>query len=296
MWNDIFHETGWSEGLELVQSRWKRGRWVSRKGFADVYMATDTQNGETVTMSVEQIRNVPNGVQIEKNIFDTHQNTFSRNPPESRFYGIIDNFQVHIATIRGRSLARWLESCGGTFSIQTVLLIAVQAVTRVEQLHSWGYVHGVISADCMHTSPISPETIHLSDYKSSRKFCDENGSHLPCHLSVSGDVQSVETCRRDDLMSLGYTLLKMLRGSLPRYNVDAYSNNCFKELFWVAARKFYTGMPELRRYFERVRGMSFEERPDYDYLRSVFKDSYHGSHLSDAGESFDWMKLEGPEE
>ena len=86
----------------------------------------------------------------------------------------------------------------------------------------------------------------------------------------------IEPSRRDDLESLGYVLMYLIRGSLPWQGLKAETKA--KKYERIMNRKQSTtpavlceGHPdEFRRYFESVRSLGFDEEPDYSYLRGLF--------------------------
>lgn len=49
---------------------------------------------------------------------------------------------------------------------------------------------------------------------------------------------------------------------------------------------------EFTRFFHYVRDLEFEDRPDYSYLRGLFRDLYSQEFESDY--EFDWMKSDHP--
>eukprot|EP00955_Chlamydomonas_euryale_P006528 69138-Chlamydomonas_euryale.AAC.1 len=90
----------------------------------------------------------------------------------------------------------------------------------------------------------------------------------------------IEQSRRDDLESLGYVLLYFLRGSLPWQGLQAATKKQKYEK--ISEKKMKTpfevlckGFPqEFVTYFEYVRSLRFDEKPDYAYLRRLFRDLF----------------------
>ena len=89
-----------------------------------------------------------------------------------------------------------------------------------------------------------------------------------------------EQSRRDDLESLGYVLAYFLRGSLPWQGLKAPTKNKKYEI--ILEKKISTstgtlckGFPaEFRSYYDHVRSLQFDDRPDYDYLKRVFRELF----------------------
>lgn len=81
--------------------------------------------------------------------------------------------------------------------------------------------------------------------------------------------QGIELSRRDDLISLGYTLVYLLKGSLPWQGLQIHNRAAKNKQ--VAALKRTTsvsalcdGCPaEFRWYFKYCQQLRFERRPDY---------------------------------
>jgi hypothetical protein len=93
--------------------------------------------------------------------------------------------------------------------------------------------------------------------------------------------------------SLGFVLMYFLRGSLPWQGLKA---NTKKQKYQrILERKQAThpeqlcrGYPsEFRDYFAHCSAMGFEDRPDYRYLKRIFKDLFDRQGFMDDG-LYDW--------
>ena len=107
-----------------------------------------------------------------------------------------------------------------------------------------------------------------------------------------------EQSRRDDLESLGYVLMYFLRGSLPWQGLKANTKKQKYErilqkkaetstetlckgfpgtvlrILYIPACDFKSFAAEFRSYFEHVRSLRFDDRPDYDYLKRMFRELF----------------------
>nr|CAD7573889.1 unnamed protein product [Timema californicum] len=120
--------------------------------------------------------------------------------------------------------------------------------------------------------------------------------------------QLVKQSRRDDLESLGYVLMYFNRGSLPWQGLKAATKRQKYER--ISEKKMSTSIEELCKgyptefptYLNYCRSLRFEERPDYSYLRQLFRTLFHRQGFT-YDYVFDWNMLKfggsrhgGPEE
>jgi serine/threonine protein kinase len=99
-----------------------------------------------------------------------------------------------------------------------------------------------------------------------------------------------EQSRRDDMESLGYVLLYFLQGRLP-WEAETEQKEyklVMEKKVSVSINKLCAGVPwEIACYMNHVRALTFEEKPNYSYLRRIFWNLFrwHGFHYDNA---FDW--------
>ena len=90
----------------------------------------------------------------------------------------------------------------------------------------------------------------------------------------------IEQSRRDDMESLGYVLMYFLRGSLPWQGLKAATKRQKYEK--ISEKKMSTPIeslckgyaPEFVTYFQYCRSLRFDDKPDYSYLRKLFRDLF----------------------
>ncbi|KAJ3045023.1 casein kinase I [Rhizophlyctis rosea] len=154
-----------------------------------------------------------------------------------------------------------------------------------------------------HPHPASQ--IYIVDFGMAKQYRDpKTKQHIPYRekKSLSGTARYMsinthlgrEQSRRDDLEALGHVFMYFLRGSLPWQGLKAATNKQKYEKIGekkqtTSVRELTEGFPEeFSTYLSYVRGLKFDEQPDYDYLRGLLNKV-----LSRIGEVddgvFDWM-------
>ncbi|KAI3709521.1 hypothetical protein L2E82_39283 [Cichorium intybus] len=189
----------------------------------------------------------------------------------------------------GPSLWDVWNSSNQTLSEEMVACIAVESLSILEQLHLRGFVHGDVKPEnFLLGQPGTPneKKLYLVDLGLASKWRDtSSGNHVDydqkpdvfrgtvryasvhAHLGRTGS-------RRDDLESLAYTLVFLLKGKLPWQGFIGENKG-----FLVCKKKMATS-PDLLCYFcpspfkqflEAVTNMKFDEEPNYSKLIALFE-------------------------
>ena len=147
-----------------------------------------------------------------------------------KFYGFGDKADYYylIQEFLGPNLSQLLNYCGKKkFTLGTICLIAMQMLNRIEYIHKRHYLHRDIKPEnfCIGNEE-NTNTIYLIDYGLAKRFKDnKTNQHIPYregrdfigtarYASINAHL-GLEQSRRDDLISIGYNLIYMLKGGLP---------------------------------------------------------------------------------
>ena len=130
------------------------------------------------------------------------------------------------------------------------------------------------------------DTCYLIDFGISKYFKDSRGRHIPMkdkksfigttrYASISAHLGN-ELSRKDDLESLGYVLIFLLKGALPWQNLNVSDKEKTKKVGEMKAKitpeELCKDLPiELTNYMTYVKSLMFVEDPDYNYLRGLLK-------------------------
>ena len=212
-----------------------------------------------------------------------------------------------VMDLLGPSLEDLFNYCGRRFSLKTVCMIAEHLLNRIEYFHTKNFIHRDVKPDnFLIGQGRRANIIYIIDFGLAKRYRHpkthqhiryREHKHLtgtPRYASVNNHL-GIEQSRRDDLESLGFVLLYFLRGQLPWQGLRAANKK--QKYQRILEKKMSTpfkllckGFPrEFCTYLEYCRTMSFDDKPNYAYLKKLFRDVFVREKFIDDGE-YDWIK------
>ena len=95
-----------------------------------IYKGTNVLSGEKVTIKLEHV-NANTNPQLSREMRECQQMKNCKGIPSVKFYGIESDYYVVVIDLLGPSLKDLFEFCDKTFSLKTILMIAVQMVSYI---------------------------------------------------------------------------------------------------------------------------------------------------------------------
>ena len=133
--------------------------------------------------------------------------------------------------------------------------------------------------------------VNVIDFGLAKKYRDpKTHFHIPYreNKNLTGTARyasinthlGVEQSRRDDMESLGYVMLYFCRGSLPWQGLKAATkkqkyDRIMEKKMTTPTEVLCRGFPnEFSIYLNYTRSLRFDDKPDYSYLRKIFRDLF----------------------
>lgn len=251
--------------------------------YGEVWKAIHIQNKKNVAIKIER-KTAKSTLKYETIIlrFLKELNTV----PKVRYFGYTNNYNYMIMDLLGNTIEQYYNENKVTGITNQIKWIGVKLVECVKEIHECGILHRDIKPDNFLLS-IDETTIKLVDFGLSKPFLDKQGRHKPLdtNMAITGTLrymsthvhEGIQPSRRDDLISIVYTLIYLLKGKLPWQGI--VSNTRDDKIVAIYRIKKTTThetlckdtSSKLVEFLDYVYSLDYEEEPNYEYITFLLK-------------------------
>ena len=227
--------------------------------------------------------------------------------PEIISFGKTKNYNILVEPFLGKSLYHLYVDNNNHFEIKDICLIGIQAIDRLEWIHSKNIIHRDIKPDNFLIGEKDPNILYLIDFGLSTKYRSSiSGRHIKFGItgkltgttkySSANTIRGGEQSRKDDLESVAYMIIFFMKGELPWQNVKSNAEeNKYIQIYLmkknIPVEELCKGLPkEIYEFLKYIKELDFEQKPDYNHLRSLFiKLLYKHKYIYNDKLTFSWV-------
>ena len=295
------------EENKYIFKKYKAIKKIGYGSFGNIYYVIRLQDKECFAMKTEKRSPKKNNLEIES--FNLFRIQGGLGIPKLISYGHTKNYNILIETLLDKSLHTLFILHNRECSIIDVCLIGIQIIERLQWIHSKDLIYRDIKPENFLIGINDPNVIYAVDFGLCKKYrSSKTGKHmLPKYTgkfngtlkyASPNSVKGKETSRRDDLISLGYMLIYLLKRDLPWE--DSFKNMNRNEYYSMVYNKETNGVGKLfkgvanefKEFIDYTRNLKFEQDPDYSYLTSLLIKVLSNNNLNYQKITFSWINKE----
>jgi serine/threonine protein kinase len=182
----------------------------------------------------------------------------------------------------GMTLQKYFDNFNKKIPLSTIKKIGIEILNILEYIHSKNIIHRDIKTGCFLIDNRYGFKIYIIDFGFAKEYIDPiSGFHIPFkngkifigdyNYSSKNSFLGYEKSRRDDIESLGYILIYLIKGYLPWENYT--KSNKKQAKISATLDDLCQNLPiNIRTFMSYCWNLGFTAKPDYEYLRNLIKD------------------------
>ncbi|KAI1727522.1 protein kinase domain-containing protein [Ditylenchus destructor] len=286
----------------LLRKRWHIQEMLGKGGYGQIYLAYDQLLDTKVAVKAEPTHR--NGRRARRMILEqrvlvklqgtAHTPILLQSGLERDVnFFVLQLLSPNVGDFRKQSPIKRLSK-------STTGRIVQQAISGLRDIHNIGYINRDVKPAnmCFGVTPATRHRLFLIDYGLVRRFKTHGNQQRPrrAHAGFRGTLRYVslrvhareEPGPADDLVSLFYSMIELIRGSVPwrslHHNNDVWAVK--EKLQADSFEKISENISEsIKEFGKAVTSMGPEEEPDYTALQELLKDMVGDQNISSP---YDW--------
>ena len=269
---------------QIIFNKYKIIKPLGKGSFGSIYLVQ--YNNKFYAMKLE---NVKKGFFIlEKEVYIMNY-LYGPRIPYVKSFGQCGFYNVLVMETLGKSLEELRQySPNKKMTIPCVCKLSYQMIQILEFIHKKNFLHRDIKPENflmgvgannkflyvidlgLSKTYRHPETlIHVQRTKG-------KGMTGTARFASINTLSKYTQSRRDDLESLGYVIIYLIKGTLPWNDIKSINKEeLYDRILKAKTRIGYEilcqNLPqEFEEYFKYIKAMTFEQEPDYNYLKNLF--------------------------
>ena len=280
---------------------------IGKGTFSTVYLSLNIKTNIYVALKVEK-RTKSDVELLEKEAFLLYA-LRGFGIPEVLSYGRTKAYNILVMPLLGRNLLDLFIFNKESVNINDICCVAIQILDRIEWVHNNYIVYRDIKPENFLFGKNDKNILYLIDFGLCRKYkSSKTGIHIPPRnlgkftgtsryasvYAMAGNEQS----RRDDIESIGYMLIFLMKKKLPWQGIKGNSyKDCYHKLYLMKKHmkleELCKGLPrEIIEYMEYAKYLKFEQEPDYNYLKNIFNRILNKNRVIFEQHIFSWCRNE----
>ena len=288
---------------DLIFKKYKPIKLIGKGSFGNVYSVQNILTKETFAMKLESLKTADKILETEAFYLLSLQGFGF---PKFISFGHNKSYNILIEELLDKSLDYIYIKRNRMCPIQEACLIAIQLIERFEFIHSKNIIYRDIKPENFLIGKKDPNVIYVIDFGLCKKYrSSKTGKHLlpkrtgkfngtMKYASINA-LLGKEQSRRDDLIALGYMIIFFIKKKLPwSYNLNYFDRDKYVKLIIEKQTDgngtLFRDIPEeFKEYMKYNMNLKFEQKPNYEYLKSLFKNILWKKNLNFRNISFNWI-------
>ena len=266
----------------MIANKYEIQEKIGKGSFGSIYQGVNKRTQEKVAIKVEPIQNQFKLLKNESIMYQYLREV--KGIPNVKWFGKDDQNYYMVIPLLGESLEKIKEKYQ-RLSLLSTIQLGIQLIELVESIHEKGLVHRDIKPDNF-LFGVENSQLYLIDFGFCKTYLN-HGQHIVAkstnRLIGSPNFASIyshehqELSRRDDLESIGYILCYLYYGELEWSNIELFKDYMKNNVeMKIKKQKIVekSNLPLfLKVYFETVRNLAFDEKPNYLFLTNRLREN-----------------------